>query len=71
MLPEQSIEVIDSTAARVRAGELDPVQLIEVAGLPFRCGSAVFEDRIGQRDAEIVRRAGAAGAIVIGLSHSH
>lgn len=124
MLAEQSIEVIESiesTAARVRAGELDPVELveralaraeqeaglnavvhldaeaaidsarlvgrdrrgalagipilvkeiIEVAGLPFRCGSKVFEDRVGQRDAEIVRRAGAAGAIVIGLSHSH
>jgi len=118
MSPDESIE---SVAARVRAGELDPVQLvsqalqraedagplnavvhldaeaaldsarlvardrrgalagipilvkevIEVAGLPFRCGSSVFEDRIGQRDAEIVRRAGAEGAIVIGLAHSH
>lgn len=109
------------TAARVRAGELDPVRLveqalavaqnasvlnavvhldadaavdaarlvardrrgalagipilvkeiIEVAGLPFRCGSTVFADRLGERDAEVVRRAGAEGAIVIGLAHSH
>ncbi len=114
-------ESIESVAERVRAGELDPVALveqaltraerasglnavvyldaeaaldsarlvardrrgalagipilvkevIEVAGLPFRCGSAVFADRIGQRDAEVVRRAGAEGAIVIGLAHSH
>ena len=112
---------IESVAARVRAGELDPVALveqaltraeraaglnavvyldaeaaldsarlvardrrgalagipilvkevIEVAGLPFRCGSTLFADRIGQRDAEVVRRAGAEGAIVIGLAHSH
>jgi len=114
-------EPIETVAARVRAGELDPVllvqealnraekaadlnavvhldaaaaidsarlvardrrgalagipilvkEIIEVAGLPFRCGSTVFEDRIGQRDAEVVRRAGAEGAIVIGLAHSH
>ncbi|MGI8723439.1 MAG: amidase [Geodermatophilaceae bacterium] len=114
-------ESIESVAARVRAGEVDPVALveqaltraeraaglnavvyldaeaaldsarlvardrrgalagipilvkevIEVAGLPFRCGSTVFADRIGQRDAEVVRRAGAEGAIVLGLSHSH
>jgi aspartyl-tRNA(Asn)/glutamyl-tRNA(Gln) amidotransferase subunit A len=118
VLPVDSIE---SVAARVRAGEVDPVRLveealaraekaadlnavvhldakaaidaahvvarnrkgalagipilvkevIEVAGLPFRCGSHVFADRIGQRDAEVVRRAGAVGAIVIGLAHSH
>ena len=114
-------ESIESLAARVRAGEVDPVKLveealtraedaadlnavvhldaeaaidaarlvardrrgalagipilikeiIEVAGLPFTCGSEVFADRIGQRDAEVVRRAGAEGAIVIGLAHSH
>lgn len=115
------VESIQSVAARVRAGELDPVllveqaladaekagelnavvhldadaaidsarlvardrrgalagipilvkEIIEVAGLPFRCGSTVLADRIGERDAEVVRRAGAEGAIVIGLSHSH
>jgi len=118
LFPSEPIETI---AARVRAGELDPVllvqealtraeraadlnavvhldaaaaidaarlvardrrgalagipilvkEVIEVAGLPFRCGSTVFEERIGQRDAEVVRRAGAEGAIVIGLAHSH
>ena len=46
-------------------------EIIEVAGLPYRCGSTVFEDRIGQRDAEVVRRAAVEGAIVLGLTHSH
>jgi aspartyl-tRNA(Asn)/glutamyl-tRNA(Gln) amidotransferase subunit A len=110
--------MIQSIAARVRAGELDPVELTEqalasavaaaglnavvhldptgarrtaravrtgplagvpllvkeiiaVAGLPYRCGSAVFAGRTASEDAEVVRRARAAGAVVIGLSHSH
>lgn len=46
-------------------------EIIEVRGLPFRCGSRVFADRIGQRDADVVARARAEGAIVIGLAHSH
>lgn len=115
------VESIESVAARVRAGDLDPVtlvedalsraaagselnavvhldtegalraardvrrnrrgalagvpilvkEIIEVERLPFRCGSRVFEDRIGQRDADVVRRARAAGAVVVGLAHSH
>ncbi|CAN5308995.1 amidase [soil metagenome] len=62
--------------ARDRRGALAGIpilikEVIEVAGLPFRCGSNVFADRIGEGDAEVVRRAGAEGAIVIGLAHSH
>lgn len=62
--------------ARDRRGALAGIpilvkEIIEVAGLPFRCGSTVFDDRIGERDAEVVRRAGAEGAIVIGLAYSH
>lgn len=45
-------------------------EIIEVEGLPFRCGSASM-DGIGRRDAEVVARFRAAGAIVIGLGHSH
>lgn len=45
-------------------------EIIEVEGLPFRCGSASM-DEIGQRDAEVVARLRAAGAIIIGLSHTH
>jgi len=45
-------------------------EIIEVEGLPYRCGSAAM-DEIGQRDAEVVTRLRAAGAIIIGLSHTH
>jgi Asp-tRNA(Asn)/Glu-tRNA(Gln) amidotransferase A subunit family amidase len=45
-------------------------EIVEVEGLPYRCGSASL-DEIGQQDADVVRRLRAAGAIVIGLSHTH
>jgi len=45
-------------------------EIVEVTGLPYRCGSAAM-DEIGQRDADVVRRLRSAGAIVIGLSHTH
>ena len=46
-------------------------EIVEVEGWPFRCGSAAFVDRVGTRDAEVVRRLRAAGAVLLGLSHSH
>ncbi|MEV6417994.1 amidase [Kribbella sp. NPDC051718] len=109
---------LEATAAAVRAGELDPVDLVEAAlqratdsarlnavvhldvegarataathsrtgalagipvlvkeiieveGLPYRCGSASL-DAPATKDAGVVRRLRAAGAVVIGLSHSH
>lgn len=107
-------EPIQTIAARVRAGDLDPLQLareaveraraaaglnavvhldeqpaagvtdgplagvpvlvkeiISVRGWPYTCGSAVFAGRVGHRDAEIVRRLRAAGAVLVGLTHSH
>ena len=65
-----------AAAAHRRKGPLAGVpvlvkEIVEVEGWPFRCGSRAFEDRIGVRDAEVVRRLRAAGAIPIGLSHSH
>jgi aspartyl-tRNA(Asn)/glutamyl-tRNA(Gln) amidotransferase subunit A len=45
-------------------------EIIEVEGLPYRCGSLTM-DELGTTDADVVRRLRAAGAIVIGLSHSH
>lgn len=59
-----------------RAGALAGVpvlvkEIIEVQGLPDRCGSRAFEDRIGHRDAAVVRRLRESGAVIIGLSHSH
>ncbi|MEV8377507.1 amidase [Kribbella sp. NPDC056861] len=108
---------LEATAAAVRAGELDPVALVEqalqravdtaelnavvhldaegaraaarqhltgplagipvlvkeiiqVAGMPYRCGSASM-DGLATADAEVVLRLRAAGAVIIGLSHSH
>jgi len=40
--------------------------LVEVAGVPFRRGTAIFEDAVGQKDDIVVRRLRAAGAIVVG-----
>jgi Asp-tRNA(Asn)/Glu-tRNA(Gln) amidotransferase A subunit family amidase len=64
-----------AAAAHDRAGALAGVpvlvkEIVEVEGLPYRCGSASMDD-VGRQDAEIVRRLRAAGAIVIGLSHTH
>lgn len=46
-------------------------EIIAVDGWPFTCGSAVFDGRVAAQDAEVVRRLRAAGAVIIGLSHSH
>ncbi|MEU8825398.1 amidase [Streptomyces sp. NPDC048636] len=46
-------------------------EIIEVQDMPHRCGSRVFANRMGVHDATIVRRAREAGAVIIGLSHSH
>ena len=64
-----------AAAGHDRSGSLAGVpvlvkEIVEVEGLPYRCGSAAL-DEIGRRDADVVRRLRAAGAIVIGLSHSH
>lgn len=62
-------------ARQVRRGALAGVpvlvkEIVEVEGLPFRCGSASMNE-IATKDAEIVTRLRAAGAIIIGLSYSH
>jgi Asp-tRNA(Asn)/Glu-tRNA(Gln) amidotransferase A subunit family amidase len=64
-----------AAAGHDRAGPLAGIpvlvkEIIEVEGLPYRCGSLTM-DELGGRDADVVRRLRAAGAIVIGLSHSH
>ncbi|HET6738058.1 MAG TPA: amidase [Kribbella sp.] len=64
-----------AAAAHDRRGALAGVpvlvkEIIEVEGLPHRCGSASMEE-IAQQDADVVRRLRAAGAIVIGLAHTH
>jgi Asp-tRNA(Asn)/Glu-tRNA(Gln) amidotransferase A subunit family amidase len=45
-------------------------EIIEVEGMPYRCGSASM-DGIATKDAEVVGRLRSAGAVIIGLSHSH
>ncbi len=60
-----------------RAGPLSgwPVavkDLIDVAGLPTRCGSAVLTDAAPARhDAAVVARLRAAGAVVVAKTHTH
>ena len=44
---------------------------IDVAGLPTTAGSAAFKTNIPVRDAEVVRRLRAAGAVVIGKTALH
>ena len=46
--------------------------LIDVAGLPTRCGSAVLADAApAQHDADVVARLRAAGAVVVAKTHTH
>ncbi|MEU4391057.1 amidase [Kribbella sp. NPDC023855] len=45
-------------------------EIVEVEGLPYRCGSASMTG-VATKDADVVRRLRAAGAVIIGLSHSH
>jgi Asp-tRNA(Asn)/Glu-tRNA(Gln) amidotransferase A subunit family amidase len=75
-------ELIDEAGARARASALDrgapsgplhgiPVavkDIMDVAGLPTRCGSALREGTPAAEDAWIVQRVREAGAIVLGKS---
>jgi aspartyl-tRNA(Asn)/glutamyl-tRNA(Gln) amidotransferase subunit A len=45
--------------------------LIDTAGVPTTCASALFERRIPDRDAEVVRRLHAAGAVMLGKLNLH
>jgi aspartyl-tRNA(Asn)/glutamyl-tRNA(Gln) amidotransferase subunit A len=62
-------------AAAVTGGRLAGIpilikEIIAVADMPYRCGSAVFADRVASDDAKIVQDLRAEGAVVIGLCHS-
>ncbi|MFC6158036.1 amidase [Kribbella jiaozuonensis] len=64
-----------AAAAHDRTGALAGVpvlvkEIVEVEGLPYRCGSASM-DELARKDAEVVLRLRAAGAIIVGLSHTH
>jgi aspartyl-tRNA(Asn)/glutamyl-tRNA(Gln) amidotransferase subunit A len=45
--------------------------LIDTAGVRTTAGSALFEDRIPNEDAEVVRRLKAAGAVILGKQNLH
>lgn len=68
------------SAARWAAGRplspLDGVPVgvkanIAVAGLPWHAGIAAYRDRIADRDAEVVTRLRAAGAVILGTLNLH
>ena len=73
-------EHIDAVGALKRARELDKAEfkgvlhgmpigvkdIIDVAGMPTRCGTPIYASHMADIDAECVARAKAAGAIVIG-----
>lgn len=46
-------------------------EIFEVKGWPHTAGSLAWADRVGQKDAEAVRRLKAAGAVPIGLTRTH
>ena len=45
--------------------------LIDTAAVETACGSALLAGRVPERDAEVVRRARAAGAVLIGKTRTH
>lgn len=67
----------EEISAGRRRGPLDGVAVvvkdnIDVAGLPTRAGSTVFDDASpAESDADIVMRLRAAGAIIVGKAHLH
>jgi aspartyl-tRNA(Asn)/glutamyl-tRNA(Gln) amidotransferase subunit A len=70
------VEGARAAAARAHTGPLAGIpllvkEIIAVEGLPLRCGSKVFAGRVASEDAEIVQLVRAAGAVIIGLSHTH
>src|SRR5262245_6758751 len=70
------VEGARAAAARAHTGPLAGIpllikEIIAVEGLPLRCGSKVFAGRVADADAEIVQLVRAAGAVIIGLSHTH
>lgn len=75
-----AVVYLDAVGARqaareVTAGPLAGVpvlvkEIIKVEGMPYQCGSASMVG-FADRDAEVVTKLRAAGAIIIGLSHSH
>jgi len=75
--PHNAIVRLVAVDGRRRTGPLSGVpvavkDLIDVAGVPTRCGSAVLADAAPARaDAAVVARLRAAGAVVVAKTHTH
>jgi Asp-tRNA(Asn)/Glu-tRNA(Gln) amidotransferase A subunit family amidase len=71
------VQVIEGKGGEARSGALSGVpvavkDLIDVAGVPTRCGSRVLADAPPAReDAAVVARLRAAGAVVVAKTHTH
>ena len=66
----------EQIAAGRRRGKLHGVpvgikDIIDVAGLPTTCHSRVMEGHIARRDAQVIARLRAAGAIILGKLSTH
>lgn len=78
--PYNAVVALDRPAVRAQRPVPGPLHgmpvavkdLIDVAGMPTRCGSAVLADAPpATADAEVVARLRAAGAIVVAKTHTH
>ncbi len=75
--PFNAVVALDRRAQHPRPGPLHRVpvavkDLIDVAGMPTRCGSAVLADAPpATADAEVVARLRAAGAVIVAKTHTH
>ncbi len=78
MTAERARQEAQAAAARARAGQrqgpLDGVpiswkDLFDTAGTATESGSALLAGRVPSRDAEVLRRAGAAGLVCLGKTH--
>jgi aspartyl-tRNA(Asn)/glutamyl-tRNA(Gln) amidotransferase subunit A len=77
--PELALEDarrVDRARSRGRRLPLDGIPIavkdnIDVAGVRTTVGSRLFEDRVAERDAEVVRRLRAAGGVIVGKTNLH
>ncbi len=72
----QQAQASDSRRAAGRIGALEGIPVavkdnIDVAGLPTTDGTAHFADRMARKDASVVVRLRAAGAIILGKANMH
>ncbi len=79
LAPELARRQAERVDQRIAAGERLPLagvpfavkDLFDVAGLPTTGGSKAFADRVANRDATVVQRLVAAGAVVLGKANMH